>query len=386
MAALQYVDFPGYSAVLFRRTYADLAKPGALLDRAYEWLGSTAAVWNDNKKRWTFPRGATLSFGHLEHDNDIFQQQSTEYQFCGFDELTHFTEKQYTYLFSRLRRSVTSDVPIRMRAAANPGGVGHEWVKQRFIVQGAAYGHVFVPAKLADNPHVDRDEYLQALAELDPVTRQQLVNGDWDVVLRGNMFNRSWCEVVPVGPERALRVRYWDKAATDAGPGTDPDWTAGVKIAYTGTRWVIEDVHRFRGDPGIVERRIDAVTSSDGKGVIVGMEQEGGSAGKSDIYHWQQKLHPRGFSVVGIHPTGAKEQRAMIVSAAMSAHQVDIVEGPWNNDYWQELEPFPTPKLHDDQVDATSGGFELIVQLLQKMGHGKPQVGGTRPHSDYVSR
>ena len=54
MAALQYVDVPGYAAIIFRRSYADLSLPGALMDRAHEWLGSTDAVWHEQIKTWVF--------------------------------------------------------------------------------------------------------------------------------------------------------------------------------------------------------------------------------------------------------------------------------------------------------------------------------------------
>lgn len=73
MGALQYVDVPGSSALLLRRTYTDLAQPGALMDRSHEWLDGTAARWNDNKHLWTFPCGAKLKFGYLESENDKFK-------------------------------------------------------------------------------------------------------------------------------------------------------------------------------------------------------------------------------------------------------------------------------------------------------------------------
>ena len=133
MAALQYVDVPGYAALLFRRTYADLNLPGALMDRAHQWLGATAARWNAHDHRWTFPSGATLTFGYLETERDKYRYQSSELQYIGFDELTQFPESQYTYLFSRLRRLGDSEVPLRMRSASNPGGEGHEWVRARFV-------------------------------------------------------------------------------------------------------------------------------------------------------------------------------------------------------------------------------------------------------------
>lgn len=102
--ALEYANIPGYAALLLRRTYKDLSKPGALIHRAQEWLRDTPAHWSGTDKQWHFPSGAILQFGHLDNENDKLNYQSSEFQFIGFDEVTHFSESQYTYLFSRLRR------------------------------------------------------------------------------------------------------------------------------------------------------------------------------------------------------------------------------------------------------------------------------------------
>lgn len=103
-AALEYVDVPGYAALLLRRTYADLSKPGALMHRAQEWLYDSPARWNGQDHQWRFPSGSVLQFGYLETESDKLKYQSSEFQFIGFDEVTQFAESQYTYLFSRLRR------------------------------------------------------------------------------------------------------------------------------------------------------------------------------------------------------------------------------------------------------------------------------------------
>jgi len=135
MAALQYVDVENYAALLLRKSYSDLSLPAALIPRAAEWLTTTDAKWNGAEHVWRFPSGASLSFGYLDTEADKYRYQSAEYQFIGFDELTQFSESQYTYMFSRLRRLKGSNVPLRMRGASNPGGYGHEWVKQRFITR-----------------------------------------------------------------------------------------------------------------------------------------------------------------------------------------------------------------------------------------------------------
>lgn len=178
MAALEYVHVPGYTALLLRRTFADLAQPGALLDRAREWLSGSAAKWNERDRRWTFPSGAVVQFGYLDTPQDRFRYQGTAYQFIGWDELTQFAEMPYRYMFSRLRRLAEADVPLRVRGATNPGGIGHEWVRRRFI-EPANPARPFVPALIDDNPSLDAASYRQSLAMLDASTRAQLEQGLW---------------------------------------------------------------------------------------------------------------------------------------------------------------------------------------------------------------
>ena len=199
MAALQYVDTPGYAALLLRRTFADLALPGAIMDRSHEWLRGTDAVWSEREKTWTFPSGATLTFGYLAADGDKYRYQGSELTFCGFDELTQFTQEQYTYLFSRLRRLEGMSIPLRMRAASNPGGIGHGWVYERFLpdLTPEAVEHrrktdrIFIPARLGDNPHIDQLTYRRGLAELGDVERAQLEEGLWVTDHSARPFDRE---------------------------------------------------------------------------------------------------------------------------------------------------------------------------------------------------
>ena len=184
MAALQYIDTPGYAALLLRKTYNELMLEGALLDRAMKWLGHTDASWNGETRRFTFPSGATLTFGFLQRMQDRARYQSSEFQFIGCDELTAFDESDYRFMFSRLRRTDGINVPLRMRGATNPGGKGHKWVKERFIDpwQREEYNpkRTFIPAKLGDNPHIDQVSYREALDLLEPDMAKQLLEGDWD--------------------------------------------------------------------------------------------------------------------------------------------------------------------------------------------------------------
>ena len=197
MAAAQYVAVPGYAALLLRKTYADLSKPGALIPRSKQWFYGKGR-YNESSHTWTFDCGngktSTITFGFIRNDNDLEQYQSTEFQFIGFDELTHFSERQYTYMFSRLRKpkdGPLAKVPLRIRGATNPGGRGHEWVKLRFIEsdKGVPVRHpdrFFLKSLLTDNPSLDRDMYMLSLEQLDEGTRAQLLHGDWNAREPGN--------------------------------------------------------------------------------------------------------------------------------------------------------------------------------------------------------
>jgi predicted phage terminase large subunit-like protein len=375
MAALQFADVPKYAAILFRRTYADLSLPGALMERAKLWLGDTAARWSEKEKTWHFPRGATLTFGYLDAANDRYRYQSSEFQYIGFDELTQFPEADYRYLFSRLRRLQGSQVPLRMRAASNPGGIGHEWVKQRFLVEGSDAGRLFVPARLDDNPFLDREEYVGSLSQLDPVTRAQLLAGDWSVRQGGGLFRREWFRVVEAAPPGLRRVRFWDLAATEPRPGTDPDWTAGVLMGvadqppaagrvYTKGTYYVLDARRTRATPGQVETLVRQTAEADGKGVTVGMEQEPGSSGVALVQRYARML--AGWNFRPERATGDKVTRASPLSSQVEAGNVCLVRGPWNGAYLDELEGFPEAP-HDDQVDASSGAFSKLAVAKRKM-------------------
>lgn len=176
MGALQYAYLPGFSALILRRDIRRLRLSGGLIPKSHEWLLGRGAKWNDQRTMWTFPHQppATITFGYLLSPLDRFRYGSSEYQYVAFDELTEFDEEDYVFLFSRLRSTRDKSAPLRICGAGNPGGPGHLWVKNRFVDRGrcsAANEPAFVFARIADNPHLDAQEYRQSLLNLPPVTR-----------------------------------------------------------------------------------------------------------------------------------------------------------------------------------------------------------------------
>ncbi len=362
MAAAQYVEVPNYAALLLRRTYADLSLPGAIMDLSREWWGDSKARWVDDDKTWRFPSGATITFGYLEYEKHKYRYQGSAYQFIAYDELSQFTDSMYRYLFSRLRGADTLDVPVRMRSASNPGGQGHEWVKQRFLIEGPEKGRIFVPSSLSDNPSLHQENYRRALDELDPVTRAQLLEGDWDVQGEGAAFRRDWFEVTDSAPIIFERVvRAWDTAATAPTVNKDADWTVGVKMGKKPNgQFFILDVRRIQGTPREVQSIMYNTAREDGPEVEIYMEQEPGASGKQIIDHIQTSLLS-GYAFMGIRSTGSKIVRAAPFSSQVQATNVAILRKPWLGPFLDELEAFPHGD-HDDQVDAASLAFMQLTQ------------------------
>ena len=313
MAALQYVDVPNYSAILFRRTYADLALPGALMDRFRDWISNYDDIhWNANQYTATFPSGARVTFGYLNNSQDYLRYKGSEFQFIGMDEVTEIREADYRYLFSRLRRPSTgplSTVPLRMRAATNPAP---NWVRQRFLVEGNEKGSIFVPSKLTDNPGIDPESYRAVLQELDPIERKRLEFGDWWATTLGSMFDRTMFEVlepaeIPDFNNDTEIIRFWDLAGSEPTPSyPDPDWTVGCLGAMHDGIFYIMDVRRIRAKGDKVEKFIKETAQEDGVDIEIQMEQEPGSAGKNLIDQYARYVLP-GYSFTGQRATGDKE-------------------------------------------------------------------------------
>lgn len=411
LAALQYVDVPGYNALILRRTYADLSLPGALMDRARELLSDTPARPVDSGRAWVFPSGARITFGYAQYYNEVYRYRSAELQYVAYDELTTFDEKTYTFMFARLRRpavpcltcraalrrqlsglwrhpksstdctlpspdpralaryppapdgTTVFDVPLRMRSASNPGGIGHGWVRDRFVNTPTRDPNtVFVPAKLSDNPSLDAESYSESLAHLDGVERARILNGDWSVADAGKMFQRQWFKVVPEIPAAAARhmTRYWDLAATEVRVGRDPDWTAGALVGFHEGVWYVADMRRAQLTPRGVEQLVTQTAATDGRRVSIWIEQEPGASGKSTVDTYRRRVLP-GYEVRGSLPSGSKAERARPLSSAAEAGNVLLVEGPWIRAFLDEAELFPTTGVHDDQVDCLSGALSVMA-------------------------
>jgi predicted phage terminase large subunit-like protein len=401
MAGLQNVDVKGYAGIIFRKNYSDLVKPGALIDRSKEWLFRFPDVrWVDKEKKFEFlgkygPHTEVISilqFGYLETDNDRFNYQGGEYQFVGFDELTHMSLICYQYLFSRLRRLNGMDVPLRVRGASNPPDDDQgQWVYDRFVNdQTKKPGTIFVSAGLDDNPFLDKKSYIESLNELDPVTRARLRDGLWTVIRKGNMFKRDWFDTVEKAPPFRRKIRFWDMAATDVEKAkkknkrSEPDWTVGALVSEHRGIYYIEDLCRFRKSPNDTQEIQRATATADGKKVKIVMEQEPGSSGVIAIDLYMKDIF-NSFYFKGIRSTGSKVDRANPFSAKAEKGCVKFVKGCRNmEEFFNEAESFPGGS-HDDMIDAISGAISELMLTATKYGQMPTVVGETTSYWDEAS-
>jgi predicted phage terminase large subunit-like protein len=230
-----------------------------------------------------------------------------------------------------------------------------------------ALGRTFVPARIADNPHIDA-AYAGGLDMLDLVTRSQLKDGNWLIKPgRGMYFKAHWLPIVDAVPVGAVeRIRYWDRAGTGETEAakrksSDPDWTVGLRLAKHAGLYTVEDIVRFRGTPGEVEATIARTARADGPAVQVGLEQDPGQAGKFEVDTYVRKLD--GFNVRAYPARQDKITRAQPVSAQAEHGNVRLLRGLWNKSFLEELEAFPEG-AHDDQVDALSGAHNALRNVV----------------------
>jgi predicted phage terminase large subunit-like protein len=175
----------------------------------------------------------------------------------------------------------------------------------------------------------------------------------------GGMFNRAWFEVVDAAPAGLTYVRDWDLAGTVAKPGTDPDWTVGLKMGRDSKGFhYITDLTRMRGSPHEVERTILATAQQDGTSCTVSIKQDPGQAGKAQVEAMIRMLS--GYLIKSASETGSKETRAAPFAAQCEAGNVKLVRAPWVEAFLDEIELFPFGR-HDDQVDAAASGFNVLA-------------------------
>jgi hypothetical protein len=220
---LRFAHRAAHRALILRRSMPELRE---LIDKSRELYPKAfpGSKYKEVEKLWNFPSGAKVEFGFLERDADVYRYQGQAYSWIGFDEITHLpTEFGWNYLASRLR-TTDPEISTYMRCTANPGGVGANWVKKRYVdpyppnesFKGEDnLTRKFIPARLDDNPYLAEDgRYEEMLMALPPTQRKQLLEGNWDVN-EGAAFTEFEQDVhvitpfeIPISWERVKGIDY----------------------------------------------------------------------------------------------------------------------------------------------------------------------------------
>jgi predicted phage terminase large subunit-like protein len=171
----------------------------------------------------------------------------------------------------------------------------------------------------------------------------------------GGMFKKSWFPIVRAVQAGTRFVRGWDLAATE-GAG---DWTVGVKIGrQKDGRFIIAHIARDQLSPAGVERLLVNTASHDGYTTEISLPQDPGQAGKQQAAYYIQKM--AGYIAHATTESGSKEVRASPFAAQAEVGNVDILEGGWNDIFFDELCVFPGG-AYDDQVDAASRALNVLA-------------------------
>ncbi len=261
--ALAYaVRYPGSRQLILRRTMPELER--TLVHSAQALYPRALYSYNKTSRTGRFVNGSVLEFGYCGSESDVYRYQSAEYDLIRFDELTHFTEHMYLYLISRLRGA--NGFPKQVKSTTNPGGVGHEWVKRRFIDPGppdvpfdARPGtRIFLPARLRDNRFLLEQDagYIERLRSLPQEEQRALLDGEWDI-LQGRYFT-EWSRQIHLIEPFDLPASWRRVFTMDYGL----DMLAGYWIACAPQGWAY--VYREVYEPGHIissaARRILSMT------------------------------------------------------------------------------------------------------------------------------
>lgn len=262
--------YPASRQLILRRTLRELER--SLIAVSQQLYPQAVGKYNKAESMWYLANGSVIEFGHCQYDGDVTRYQSAEYDVIRFDELTHFSAYQYTYLMSRVRG--TNGYPKQMKATTNPGGMGHDWVKKRFIdalepdvlTEFDAGSRIFLPARVSDNIFLMKKDpkYQRRLENLSARDRKALLDGDWDLdegryfaeFSRGIHVVQPF--VIPKGWKRWLTVDYgldmfaalWIAAAPDGRNYVYREvYEAGLIISEAG-----EKILAAEGNEGIYTR------------------------------------------------------------------------------------------------------------------------------------
>ena len=404
---LRHINNKNFSCIIFRRTSPQITTPGGLWDTALEMYTALGAKDIRSPNRYfRFPSGAKIVMNHLQYDKTVYDYQGAQIPLIEFEELTHFSWKQFTYMLTR-NRSATAGIKPYIRATCNPDP--DSWVAgfiKWYINQDTGYAiqerggiirwfiitndepiwadnpdelfdkygiepksFTFIPSSVYDNKILleNNREYLANLKAQDEVTKEQLLNGNWKIRPAGGLyFKANQAPIVNVVPDKIIGIcRAWDLAATEATPqNKSPDKTAGVLMArLRNGQFIVLDVFTGCLNAAGVRQAVRSIAMQDRINYrcnSIHIPQDPGQAGKEQAQSYVSFL--AGFNVQTERINGNKINRAEPFAAQWQQGNVLLLRGDWNRIYTNELSSFPDG-LHDDLVDASADAFNSLTKI-----------------------
>ncbi|MEI6100824.1 MAG: phage terminase large subunit [Eubacteriales bacterium] len=253
------LEFPGSTAYLFRETYDDLEA-----NLIAEWKSKVPAElyqYSETKHHARLINGSKVFFRYISNDIDADKYQGRSIDWIGIDELTKHSRKAVQILLSCLRSP--KGFPPRFRGTCNPGGKGHQWVKERYInktVKGANQyldpetGNTvaFIPAMVYDNTVIMQHDpaYVRRLENLPPDQRKAFLEGDWDI-FEGQYFEEFRYDIHVIKPFQ-MPAEWRTYFVMDYGM----DMLAGyfIKCDTYGRAYVYKEIYQGKdnGMPGLI--------------------------------------------------------------------------------------------------------------------------------------
>ncbi len=419
LSPLRHKNVPDFGCVIFRKNNNQITIQGGLWDESVKMYSGIRGCEPraTPKPHWVFKSTAKISFEHIERDADLSKWQGSQICELDYDELTHFSEKQFFYMLSRNRS--TCGIEPYIRATCNPDP--DSWVAKfiewwidketgypipersgvmRWIIRRNEIVHwadtkeelidrfdlktaeelcepksvTFIASSVYDNKELLRIHpgYLANLKAMPLIDRERLLKGNWKIKpAAGLYFKRTQIgHMLPCVPEDVVSfVRAWDLAATPETEKGDPAYTAGVLLGKRADgRFIVIDVINVRqsaSDVRATVRHTAEVDNAKYGSVKIRLPQDPGQAGKDQAQSFIRLLS--GFSVVAEPVSGSKESRAEPTASQWQAGNFDIVVADWNESYFSQLESFPVSKFKD-MVDATNDAFAELERPKTEFG------------------
>lgn len=409
----RYANYKNFVGVIFRKEMTQVINSGGLWDKALELYKELGAIPNTTSRYLKFPHikrdekgkiieytegaGGKIQFSHLNNDSDKFNWQGTEVPYIAFDELTHFSFEDFTYLMSRNRN--TNGFPNLIRATCNPDP--DSWVRDMLdpwidresgfpipemsgkvlwmIIENEKFTFsedreqlrfdeegnerfpksiTFIPSKITDNPYLANDaSYRASLDAMDDFTRKQLRDGCWSFrPSKGLIFSKDWFDAVDVTqlPEFKKMVRGWDFASgkdKDLSKKQKYDFTASVKLGMGVDGYIyVLDVTKEQLSPADLIPKMETLANEDGVNCIVRIPQDPGQAGAFQAQQISSRLMK--YAVKSRTMQSSKYNRALAVSTKCKAGLYRIIKADWNKMFLNDLEAYPHDVKSPDIVDA----------------------------------